>query len=175
MASAINAPYFGLSQNGELSLWCENRGQLPDGSVAFWVINGHWDGTFKDGIVTIGIDGRKQPAQLCWMGSVPFNYEDYNEAMAFIRQLNWSEKMTTAPVTLNDVLLENKVVESNSNVMNIAARLKQMDEESSRHEAALEKLREKRNELVAIAEDEDALGDTTRINKALGFGEYSHK
>ena len=120
-----------------------------------------------DGIVTIGIDGRKQPAQLCWMGSVPFNYEDYNEAMAFIRQLNWSEKMTTAPVTLNDVLLENKIVERNSNVMNIAARLKEIDKTINQIEERRKKLAEQRETLIRLADNEDALGDTEGVNNVL--------
>jgi hypothetical protein len=78
-----------IGDGGDLSLWCVDRGFTPDGGQKFWVINGHWAGVYRRGVVIIDEDGhrgRRIPARLLWRGVAPFADEDYNEAMAWMRK-----------------------------------------------------------------------------------------
>ena len=53
-----------------VSLWCERRG------MNYWVINGSWQ-----------MNPRKDDYVLIWEGEVPEEHaDDYNEAMAWIRE-----------------------------------------------------------------------------------------
>ena len=84
-----------IGENGDISLWCEDRGFTPEGGQKFWVINGHWAGLYYRGRVYIGYDGddsepcaprgRHYPGKLLWRGRSPFRHNDYNEAMAWLR------------------------------------------------------------------------------------------
>jgi hypothetical protein len=78
-----------IGGNKDLSLWCEDRGFTPDGGQKFWVINGHWAGVYRRGIVYVDEDGHKNShtmkAKLLWRGYAPYATEDYNEAMQWLR------------------------------------------------------------------------------------------
>lgn len=76
--------------DGDVSLWCVDRGFTPDGGQKFWVINGHWAGIYRQGQVIIDEDGhrnaRRISAKLLWRGITPFADEEYNEAMQWLRE-----------------------------------------------------------------------------------------
>ena len=84
-----------IGRDGDVDLWCVDRGFTPEGGLKFWVINGHWAGTYRNGRVTIGYDdddneagaprGTHYPGKLLWRGRTPFRDEDYNEAMSWLR------------------------------------------------------------------------------------------
>lgn len=133
----LTTKYFGLGQSGELSLWCRNQGVISDGPykgfISFWVINGHWTGVY-DGtnfyIDDASYSGDRTVSHQCdlmWMGEVPFDDEDYNEAMETIRRLGWSKTMTEQKLSLNDVINAQKTAEHNSNMLNLADTLRMVE------------------------------------------------
>lgn len=76
-----------IGQGSRVDLWCEVRGETDD-TLDFWVINGEWSGTWSDGTVEVGRNGRKYPAQILWRGVVPKEITHYNAAIEWIsRQL----------------------------------------------------------------------------------------
>jgi hypothetical protein len=144
---------FALGQDGRLSLWCRNKGMNPDGGINFWVINGHWDGVWKDGEVYVNATKGLFKAELYWMGTVPFSDSDYNEAMNFIRELNWSFKMTTQKMTLSGIQNEATVVEHNSVLLNLAKLLKNNEEHAERLKREAAQVEERIQKINALALD----------------------
>ena len=57
----------------DLTLWCVKR---EDGKT-YWVINGHW--------IYDPADPQWPPADLVWKGVAPFEHNEYNAAMNWIR------------------------------------------------------------------------------------------
>jgi hypothetical protein len=80
--------------DGGVDVWCDVTKVCPDGRVMFWVINGAWDGSFYPDQNQLSIDdqvfvrnkGKRQPAFLVWEGKAPFEYNDYNSAIAWIEE-----------------------------------------------------------------------------------------
>jgi len=162
----ISASYFGLGQNGDLSLWCRNDGVDEVGRTRFWVINGHWLGDWDGKVMCIEYTGDKQPMELMWMGEVPFDDDEYNEAMAFIRETNWSKNMTTEKMTFDGVLDTGRTVEHNSNVTNLAAAYKQLDAEVERLKKQLDKATTNRDLVYNYAKGNTEF-NTEEVNKLL--------
>ena len=65
-------PEFAVGRNGEVNLWCENRGNDKG-----WVINGRWD--YPSDVMS------KDIGEIVWRGRVPSPYNvDYNDAIRWI-------------------------------------------------------------------------------------------
>lgn len=119
-----------IGQAGDVSLWCEDRGFDENGGQKFWVLNGHWSGVYTRGQVLVEYTKKIMPAKLLWRGYTPFEYDDYNEAMSWLRQLlkkkphlqpffekvNYMKKMT-----FSDAVETRKVEDHNSRVEALAA------------------------------------------------------
>ncbi len=72
-----------------VDLWCEGTPKpRKDGSVPFYVINGAWSGTLRDGRVFTDRYGNDcGPGAILWAGKVPAPHgRDYNSAIAWIEQ-----------------------------------------------------------------------------------------
>jgi hypothetical protein len=73
---------FAIGEGKKASLLCEVCAVHADGSIEGFVINGAWDFTLKDGLLTVTQYGTQIPAKIVWTGAVP--NVDYNAALAYI-------------------------------------------------------------------------------------------
>lgn len=83
--------------DGKVSLWCYHNGMDDDGSIRFSVINGAWDGKFKDNTVYVNYTKGTFPGMIVWAGEAAglrqhengkwsrFSDSYYNEAIAWIQ------------------------------------------------------------------------------------------
>jgi hypothetical protein len=69
---------------GRVDLWCDYNGLDEDGSIRFSVINGAWDGRFKDNMVYVEYTKSSFPGHLVWAGSA--KGRDYNDAISWIQE-----------------------------------------------------------------------------------------
>ena len=71
---------------GKVSLWCDYNGMDEDGFIHFSVINGGWEGKFKDNTVYVNRYGTESPGILVWAGQAKFNRYYYNKAILWIQE-----------------------------------------------------------------------------------------
>ena len=79
--------HIGIADNcGKLSIICEVTKTRKD-RIYFYVINGNWDGSIKDGILHVNCIKKKYPANIVWKGNIP-NYalDAYSKAFEFVRK-----------------------------------------------------------------------------------------
>lgn len=84
--------------NGKVNLWCYHNGTDEDGFIRFGVINGAWDGKFKDNEVYVDYTERLFPGFIVWAGEAAglkqhedgkwsrFSDGHYNEAIEWIQK-----------------------------------------------------------------------------------------
>lgn len=70
--------------DGRVGLYCYHNGVDEDGYIHFHVINGAWDGKFKDDTVYVNYTQASYPGYLVWAGSA--KGKDYNEAIMNIQE-----------------------------------------------------------------------------------------
>jgi len=69
---------------GRVNIWCDHNGLDEDGAIRFSVINGGWDGRFKDNMVYVEYTKSYFPGHLVWAGSA--KGRDYNKAISWIQE-----------------------------------------------------------------------------------------
>lgn len=84
--------------DGKVSLWCYHGGVDEDGFIHFNVINGLWNGKFKDNTVYVEHTKASYPGMIIWVGDAAglkqhkdnkwskFPDHCYNEAIAWIQE-----------------------------------------------------------------------------------------
>lgn len=70
--------------SGRINLWCHHNGMDEDGFIRFGVINGAWDGKFKDNQVYVDYTKAIFPGFIVWAGKA--KYGDYNAAIHWIQE-----------------------------------------------------------------------------------------
>lgn len=66
-------------------LWASRLQTDRDGRIHFFVINGHWEGSIKNGVVEVNETKSHFPGnRIAWKGTAPFRHWDYNEAMCWL-------------------------------------------------------------------------------------------
>jgi len=72
-----------IGKNSKVSIWCSIYREYDTGTITFYVINGAWSGTLKDGFIYI--KGEKiSEGEVLWKGICP--HDDYNEAIPWIQE-----------------------------------------------------------------------------------------
>lgn len=95
--------------DGKVSLWCDIDSIDEDGTIHFNVINGGWNGTFKDNMVHVNYTNNDIPGLLVWAGHAKFNVSYYNEAIGYIQNLISSDDyVLTPPESIKNIFLEEK-------------------------------------------------------------------
>ena len=80
------------SHPGKVSIWCDRLRYDRDGTLHFSVINGGWDGRFRDGQMWVenDIEPVSNNVEILWRGSLS-RYRgrplDYNEAIPMIEKI----------------------------------------------------------------------------------------
>lgn len=72
--------------SGKINLWCYHNGMDEDGFIRFSVINGAWDGKFKDNQVYVDYTKGIFPGFIVWAGNAKFSDSRYNEAIHWIQE-----------------------------------------------------------------------------------------
>ncbi len=77
---------------GKVSIWCDRLRYDPDGTLHFFVINGGWNGRFRDGQLWVEDDVEPTGAnvEILWRGSLPQSGRHglvYNEAIPMIEKI----------------------------------------------------------------------------------------
>lgn len=78
--------------SGKVTLWCDYLGTDNDGFIHFNVINGAWNGRFKDNHVYVKDHEISYPGMLVWAGyakthSGVWCRDSYNEAIPYIQDM----------------------------------------------------------------------------------------
>ena len=75
----------GYTGHPKVAIWVIPRNETPEG-FSFEVINGRWRGRFDKKTQTLRVTTTKEvrPAVELWRGAVPYEYSNYNEAIAWI-------------------------------------------------------------------------------------------
>lgn len=72
----------------QVSIWADIRSVDQNGDIHFHVINGAWDGVFKqffdEGTVYVIDTQQSYPAHIIWIGDIGWN--DYNKAIETINE-----------------------------------------------------------------------------------------
>ena len=82
---------------GKVQLWCYHEGMDEDGAIRFRVINGAWDGKFKDNTVYVNDTKASYPGFLVWAGIAGLKEHEnhkwsrtpdyhYNDAIQWIQE-----------------------------------------------------------------------------------------
>lgn len=83
-----SAPQLAIGRDGGVAVWCEHRGYDAEGWEKFFVINGHWHGRIKDGVVRVDGMDNEHPGEVLWRGAVPsaFQKQSYRDAIPWIQE-----------------------------------------------------------------------------------------
>jgi hypothetical protein len=78
--------YIGISYAGSdsISLLVEVMNIRNDDTIEFYVLNGAWEGTFKDNIVHVIKTEDDIPAEILWYGCLSKGCKDYNDAIKYV-------------------------------------------------------------------------------------------
>lgn len=76
--------YIGNVDSDRISLLAEVNRISDDDTIDFYVLNGAWEGTFKDNIVHVLKTNSNIPSKILWYGCLPKECRDYNDGIEYI-------------------------------------------------------------------------------------------
>lgn len=70
--------------DGKVTLWATHEG-FKDGKEYFHVINGAWDGSYRDGEVYVKYTKTRMPGTIVWRGRIPREIEHRMNVLPWIQ------------------------------------------------------------------------------------------